>query len=95
MLVRLPRVIFIVLLASSVYLPTQAETTTPKTYPKLTTAQLAGQSMQWIESQYGKPNSTWYSEGPVKPQWPKITVWDYGTFAVFFERKTVLHTVIR
>ncbi|MBK8454215.1 MAG: hypothetical protein WAQ53_11900 [Thiofilum sp.] len=70
--------------------PASAKTITPSQ-----ATQLAGKGMQWVKAHYGEPPSIWYSEGKVKPQWPKITVWDYGTFAVFFEQKTVLHTVIR
>lgn len=96
MLVQLQRFIYALILTTFFALPyTQADSTTSKEYPQLITQPIAGKSMHWVKSQYGEPSSIWYSEGQVKPQWPKITVWDYGTFAVFFERKTVLHTVIR
>lgn len=96
MLVQLQRFIYALILTTFFALPyAQADTTPSKKYPQLTPQPVAGHSMQWVKTQYGKPHTTWYSEGLVKPQWPKITVWDYGTFAVFFERKTVLHTVIR
>ena len=96
MLVQLQRFIYALILTTFFAIPLAwADLTTPKEYPQLTTQPLAGKSMQWVKAHYGKPPKMWYSEGVVKPQWPKITVWDYGTVAVFFERKTVLHVVIR
>ncbi|WP_020561175.1 hypothetical protein [Thiofilum flexile] len=90
----LQRFFYALIVTSLSLLSVQAHSATKPTIP-LHSTQLAGKSMQWVKAHYGKPPSIWYSEGAVKPQWPKITVWDYGTFAVFFERKTVLHTVIR
>lgn len=53
-----------------------------------------GMSMKAVKAQYGTPYSVRKSAGPVKRQWPRITVWNYGGFSVYFERKTVLHTVV-
>jgi hypothetical protein len=53
-----------------------------------------GMSMNSVKAQYGEPHSVRQSAPPVKKRWPKITVWNYGTFSVYFERSTVLHTVV-
>jgi hypothetical protein len=57
-------------------------------YPK------RGMTMQQVRKQYGEPNSVRRSAGKVKKQWPRITVWNYGKFSVYFERRITLHTVI-
>lgn len=54
-----------------------------------------GMSMKAVKAQYGEPYSVRQSAGPVKRQWPRITVWHYNGFSVYFERRTVLHTVVR
>jgi hypothetical protein len=51
-------------------------------------------SMNNVKAHYGQPYSVSQSATPVKKRWPRITVWNYGTFSVYFERKTVLHTVV-
>lgn len=53
-----------------------------------------GMNMHSVKAKYGPPYSTRQSAGPVKKQWPRITVWNYGSFSVYFERNTVLHTVL-
>lgn len=53
-----------------------------------------GMKMDAVKAQYGEPQSVRLSKGKVKKQWPRITVWNYGKFSVYFERKTVLHTVV-
>lgn len=68
------------------------------TLPMFNTAAYAdyptrGMSMAAVKAHYGEPNHIRYSAPPVKKQWPKITVWEYNGFAVYFERSTVLHTV--
>lgn len=68
--------------------------------PLLTSSVLAnyvpsrGMSMHSVKAQYGQPQAVTRSSGPVKPQWPRITVWHYSGFSVYFERSTVLHTVV-
>ncbi|MGB1011366.1 MAG: hypothetical protein ACPGVP_16720 [Thiolinea sp.] len=57
-------------------------------YPK------RGMSMKQVRKLYGQPDSTRQSKGKVKKQWPRITVWNYGAYSVYFERSTVLHTVV-
>ncbi|MDD5393003.1 MAG: hypothetical protein PHE17_08310 [Thiothrix sp.] len=54
-----------------------------------------GMKMSAVKAQYGAPYSVRVSKGKVKKQWPRITVWHYGKFSVYFERNTVLHTVVR
>jgi hypothetical protein len=66
--------------------------------PFFATAALAdypnrGMNMSSVKAQYGAPQSVHQSANPVKKRWPRITVWDYGTFSVYFERRKVLHTV--
>lgn len=53
-----------------------------------------GMKMTTVKTHYGVPLSVRVSKGKVKKQWPRITVWNYGGFSVYFERKTVLHTVV-
>lgn len=53
-----------------------------------------GASMQQVRKRFGKPGSVKVSQGKVKKKWPKITVWNYGAYTVYFERNRVLHTVI-
>ena len=52
-----------------------------------------GLSQQQVKKRFGKPHSVHQSAGPVKAQWPRITVWHYSGFSVYFERNRVLHTV--
>ncbi|CAA6800617.1 MAG: Unknown protein [uncultured Thiotrichaceae bacterium] len=67
---------------------TKAATTTKTAYPK------RGMTMQQVRRHYGKPQSTRKSAGKVKKKWPRITVWNYGKFSVYFERHITLHTVV-
>jgi len=53
-----------------------------------------GMDMHSVKAEYGKPDSVRQSANPVKKKWPRITVWNYGKFSVYFERSTVLHTVV-
>ncbi len=53
-----------------------------------------GMKMASVKAHYGAPLSVRVSKGRVKKQWPRITVWNYAGFSVYFERKTVLHTVV-
>lgn len=57
-------------------------------YPK------PGMSMKQVRKRYGEPKSIRKSKGKVKKLWPRITVWNYGTHSVYFERHLVLHTVV-
>lgn len=53
-----------------------------------------GMSMKTVRKQYGKPNHIHKSKGRVKHNWPRITRWEYNGYSVYFERHTVLHTVV-
>lgn len=53
-----------------------------------------GMTMAQVRKQYGTPNSVRKSTGKIKKQWPRITVWNYGKFSVYFERRITLHTVV-
>lgn len=57
-------------------------------YPK------RGMTMKQVRRHYGKPHSIRKSAGKVKKNWPRITVWNYGKFSVYFERHITLHTVV-
>lgn len=59
-----------------------------KAYPK------RGMTMVQVRKQYGEPRTVRKSAGKVKKQWPRITVWNYGKFSVYFERQITLHTVV-
>ncbi|PIE00406.1 MAG: hypothetical protein CSA79_04085 [Thiothrix nivea] len=65
-----------------------AKTTAARQYPR------RGMTMQQVRKQYGQPRSVRRSTGKVKKQWPRITVWNYGSFSVYFERHITLHTVV-
>lgn len=54
-----------------------------------------GMSMKQVRKRYGQPMSKKVSKGPVKRLHPKITIWKYKHYNVYFERSRVLHTVIR
>lgn len=67
--------------------------------PFLTTTAFAdyptrGMKMSSVKAQYGQPHDVRVSSGKIKKKWPRITVWNYGKFSVYFERSTVLHTVV-
>ena len=47
-----------------------------------------GISMEAVLGEFGEPDQRM---GPVGD--PPITEWDYGTFRVYFEHQTVLHSV--
>ena len=53
-----------------------------------------GMSMKQVRKHYGEPKSVRKSKGKVKKLWPRITVWNYGQYSVYFERHIVLHTVV-
>ncbi len=75
---------------------------TPVQFPapvKLVAAESAtyptrGMSMQQVKQKHGQPHSVRVSKGRDKKRWPRITVWNYGQFSVYFERNRVLHTVV-
>jgi len=76
--------------ATKVQTVKQTKTTRANTagYPK------RGMTMKQVRKQYGKPHSTRKSTGRVKKKWPRITVWNYGKYSVYFERHITLHTVV-
>ncbi|WLQ15378.1 hypothetical protein O5O45_05520 [Hahella aquimaris] len=49
-----------------------------------------GQTMSAVEQRYGSPS---YVKGPVGD--PPITVWEYGSYSVYFEGDRVIHTVLK
>ncbi len=53
-----------------------------------------GLSMKMVRKKWGKPLRIHRSKGPVKHKWPRITRWDYPHYSIYFERHTVLHTVV-
>ncbi len=53
-----------------------------------------GSSMKTVLRRYGKAKRITHSRGRVSKKWPRITRWEYGKFTVYFEKHTVLHTVI-
>ncbi|WP_020397097.1 hypothetical protein [Thiolinea disciformis] len=61
---------------------------------KLAGVPTRGMSMKQVSKRYGKPASVRVSKGPVKKRWPRITEWNYGKYSVYFEKQTVLHTVM-
>ncbi len=67
---------------------TTAAKTTQQRYPR------RGMSMQQVRKHYGKAQSVSHSKGKKSKRWPRITRWHYGRFSVYFERQTVLHTVV-
>lgn len=67
---------------------TTVATATRSSYPK------RGMTMKQVRQQYGKPHSTRRSVGKTNKKWPRITVWNYGKFSVYFERHITLHTIV-
>ncbi len=67
---------------------TKTAAATKTGYPK------RGMTMKQVRRHYGKPHSARKSVGKVKKKWPRITVWNYGKFSVYFERHITLHTVV-
>nr|CAA6801027.1 MAG: Unknown protein [uncultured Thiotrichaceae bacterium] len=67
---------------------TKATRASTANYPK------RGMTMKQVRKQYGKPHSTRKSTGRVKKKWPRITVWNYAKYSVYFERHITLHTVV-
>ena len=53
-----------------------------------------GMSMSSVRAQCGEPHTIQTSKGQVKAKWPRITIWNYGSFSVYFEHGKVLHTVV-
>lgn len=53
-----------------------------------------GMSMGAVLRQYGEPAVRHPTVGGGAPMQPPITRWDYAGFSVFFERQTVIDTVI-
>ncbi|MGV6809133.1 MAG: hypothetical protein ACWA5U_04580 [bacterium] len=54
-----------------------------------------GMTMQQVRQTFGQPLQVTRSQGRVKKDWPRIICWDYKDFAVYFERKIVLHSVLK
>lgn len=67
---------------------TVSQQAAPSHYPK------RGMSMAQVRKHFGQPQSTRESRGKTRKNWPRITVWNYGKFSVYFERTRVLHTVV-
>lgn len=88
------------LLASSILLTpiiTQANLPSshnPSNIVKNTSFPQRGNSMKKVLKHYGKAKRITRSKGRVSKKWPRITRWEYGRFTVYFEKHTVLHTVI-
>jgi hypothetical protein len=74
--------------ASSLNITNKASTTQTINIPK------QGNSMKQVRKHYGKAKRISRSKGRVTKKWPRITRWEYGRFTVYFEHRTVLHTVI-
>ncbi|KZZ13142.1 hypothetical protein A3758_09585 [Oleiphilus sp. HI0118] len=51
---------------------------------------LRGMSMEEVETQFGKPETKTKPRGE-----PPISAWHYANFAVYFESRHVLHSVIK
>jgi hypothetical protein len=88
------------LLASSILLTpmmSQANNLSVSGYAKTTTnikIPKRGSSMKSVLKRYGKAKRINRSRGRPTKTWPRITRWNYGKFTVYFEKKTVLHTVV-
>jgi hypothetical protein len=89
-----------ILLASSILLTpimSQANNLSVSGYTKTTTnikIPKRGSSMKSVLKRYGKAKRINRSRGRPTKIWPRITRWNYGKFTVYFEKKTVLHTVV-
>lgn len=53
-----------------------------------------GSSMKSVLLRFGKAKRISKSKGKSTSKRPRITRWDYGNFAVYFEKSKVIHTVV-
>ncbi len=53
-----------------------------------------GSRMKNVRKRYGKPLKKTYSIGRATKLHPKITVWHYPMYRVYFEDTQVIHTVV-
>lgn len=54
----------------------------------------SGMSKQTVLHQYGQPLTKYTHSGKVTKRNPRISVWTYGNYKVYFENTHVIHTVI-
>lgn len=56
---------------------------------------LRGASQSTVLHDFGEPDLRHSPAGGAAPKQPPITRWDYPTFSVFFERKSVIDVVVK
>lgn len=55
----------------------------------------AGMSKKSVQKRFGKPQRLYTAPGKVTKKNPRISVWTYANYKVFFENNHVVHTVVR
>lgn len=53
-----------------------------------------GMSKQSVRQKYGQPHSQYTSLGKITKRNPRISVWTYGNYKVYFENRHVIHTLV-
>lgn len=54
----------------------------------------SGMSKQTVRQRYGQPNNKYTHSGRVTKRNPRISVWTYGHYKVYFENRHVIHTLV-
>ena len=55
---------------------------------------VSGMSKQTVLKKYGSPSNKYNHSGKVTKRNPRISVWTYGNYKVYFENKHVIHTLV-
>lgn len=87
----------ITLMTTSVMLPAQAEVVIVGGKMRVLVSKKTprpGMSMRQVRKRYGKPLKKKRSTGRVTRKNPRITIWHYPNYRVYFEKSRVLHSVI-
>jgi len=91
------KVHYLVIAGLFFFLPVQADIIQPSPNAKVLEKHAMptrGMTMKHVRKVYGKPGKIHKSKGPIKPNWPRITRWEYSHYSVYFERHIVLHTIV-
>ncbi len=77
------------------FMEPEREVVAPERAAPLPALPRRGASMGEVERAFGPPGERHPPAGGGSPKHPPITRWDYERFSVFFERKHVIHSVVR
>lgn len=54
----------------------------------------SGMSKQSVLKKYGQPHNKYTHSGKITKRNPRISVWTYGNYKVYFENRHVIHTLV-